>query len=163
MSPAAFDLSQVLAEFKDRAPSGYAMGLHVTYTTPAYFFQSYPRPWLDYYTQSGLLVNDPTVLWCFENVGACRWSDLDDPQGVLTRAAEFGMKYGCVYATNAAGSLSMAGFARDDREFTDAEIAQLAAQFDALHLATTDQAALPPQIVAQLKKMSILVTHPGGN
>lgn len=163
MSPARFDLSKVLKEFKLRAPSGYALGLHVTFTTPAYFFQSYPRAWTDHYTTSGYLMHDPTVLWCFENTGICRWSDLPDPQGVLTQAAGFGMAYGIVYATQALGSLSMSGFARPDREFDDAEIAALVAQFDELHRATADQAALPAEIVLQLKKMSILVSHPGGN
>jgi LuxR family transcriptional regulator, quorum-sensing system regulator SdiA len=163
MSPDDFDLSKVLAEFKVYAPSGFALGLHVSFAMPAYFFQSYPRPWLAHYSQAGFLMHDPTVRWCFENTGTCRWSDLDDPKGVLAQAADFGMKYGMVYATKAAGSLSMAGFARHDRELDDAEIAQLATQFDALHQATADQAALAPDIVTQLKKMSVLVTHPGGN
>lgn len=162
MAQAGFDISTVLQEFTQRAPAGYALGLHITFTTPAYFFQSYPRAWLDHYSNAGLLINDPTVSWCFENTGACRWSDLSDPAGVLTAAARYGMRYGIVYATSAHGSHSMSGFARGDRDFTDEEIAVLARKFDALHDATRDQAALPAQTVAQLKKMSIIVTHPGG-
>jgi LuxR family transcriptional regulator, quorum-sensing system regulator SdiA len=161
MATSHLDLSTILGEFKDRAVSGYAMGLHINFTTPAYFFQSYPRPWLEHYSQAGLLLSDPTVSWCFENTGVCRWSDMDDPAGVLTQAAEFGMKYGISYTTSNGGSQSMAGFARPDREYTDAEIAELVCRFDALHDATRDQASLPPAIVAQLKKMSIIVTHPG--
>lgn len=161
MSLPELNLSQVLGEFKDRAESGYAMGLHINYTTPAFFFQSYPRPWLDYYSEAGLLVNDPTVSWCFENSGVCRWSDMDDPAGILKKAAEYGMKYGIVYATTTGGSHSMSGFARPDREYSDAEIAELVERFEALHIATRDQKALPPETVEQLVKMSILVTHPG--
>lgn len=161
MKRTELDLSQTLADFKVRAASGYALGLHVNFTTPAYFFQSYPRAWLDHYSQAGLLMNDPTVLWCFDNTGVVRWSDLDDPHGILLQAAEFGMKYGIVYATNAGDSLSMAGFARPDREYSDAEIAELIALFDVLHDTTSNQASLPAATVAQLKKMSIMVTHPG--
>ena len=155
------DLGAVLGEFQERSGSGYAMGLHINYTTPTYFFQSYPRAWLEHYTNAGYLMDDPTVLWCFENEGVCRWSDMDDPRGILTEAANFGMKYGIVYATNSGGSHSMSGFARPDREYTDAEIAELVERFEALHEATRDQGALDPKIVDQLKKMSIIVTHPG--
>lgn len=161
MSSQQLDLSVVLGEFKDRSESGYAMGLHINFTTPAFFFQSYPRPWLEYYSQAGLLVNDPTVSWCFENTGVCRWSDMDDPAGILEKAAEYGMRYGIVYATNTGGSHSMSGFARPDREYNDEEIAELVERFEALHEATRDQKALDPKIVEQLKKMSIMVTHPG--
>ena len=161
MPDSDFDLAKVLAEFKDRSASGYALGLHIKFTTPAFFFQSYPREWLEHYSQAGLLVNDPTVSWCFENSGVCRWSDMDDPAGILTQAAEYGMRYGIVYATTAGNSHSMSGFARPDREFTDDEIAELVSRVDALHEATRDQEALAPELVEQLKKMSILVTHPG--
>ncbi|MBQ2263522.1 MAG: autoinducer binding domain-containing protein [Loktanella sp.] len=161
MTGTGFDLSKTLGEFKLRAASGYAMGLHINFTTPAYFFQSYPRAWLDHYSQAGLLMRDPTVSWCFENTGFCRWSDMDDPAGVLTQAAEFGMRYGISYATNLSGSHSMAGFARPDREYTDSEIAELTELFDILHEATRQQASLPAATVEQLKKMSIIVTHPG--
>lgn len=161
MGRSELDLSQTLAAFRDRAGSGYALGLHINFTTPAYFFQSYPRAWLDHYTQSGLLMHDPTVLWCFDNLGVKRWSDMSDPHGVLAQAAKFDMNYGFSYATNAGDSLSMAGFTRPDRDYTDAEIAEIVALFDTLHAATHNQGSLPPETVAQLKKMSILVTHPG--
>ncbi|WP_108815917.1 autoinducer binding domain-containing protein [Loktanella sp. Alg231-35] len=161
MSAAKFDLSKVLGEFKDRSESGYALGLHIKFTTPAFFFQSYPRPWLEHYSQAGLLVNDPTVSWCFENTGTCRWSDLEDPANILGQAAEYGMKYGMLYATTTGGSHSMSGFARPDREFTDAEMGEIVERFEALHVATSDQQALKPETVEQLKKMSIMVTHPG--
>ncbi len=155
------DLSSILGEFKDRAESGYAMGLHINFTTPAFFFQSYPRPWLEHYSQAGLLVNDPTVSWCFENTGFCRWSDMDDPAGILKQAAEYGMRYGIVYATTSGGSHSMSGFARPDREYNEEEIAELVERVETLHEATRDQKALAPGTVEQLKKMSIMVTHPG--
>lgn len=160
MESAKFDLSSALSELSERSASGYAMGLHIKFTTPAYFFQSYPRTWLEHYSANGLLMQDPTVSWCFENTGVCRWSDMEDPAGVLSQAAEYGMRYGIVYATTTGGSHSMSGFARPDREFNDAEIAELVTRFEAMHVSTADQAALDPKVVDQLKKMSIIVTHP---
>ncbi len=158
---AEFDLPRALGAFKDRAASGYAMGLHIEFTTPSYFFQSYPRPWVEHYQKAGLLMNDPTVSWCFENTGVCRWSDLDDPAGVLAKAADYGMRYGIVIATTTGGSHSMSGFARPDREFTQQEIDDLVDRFAAMHEATLNQAALAPDTLEQLKKMSLIVTHPG--
>lgn len=161
MASTQIELSKVLGEFSERAESGYAMGLHISFTTPTYFFQTYPRPWLEYYSQAGLLMNDPTVSWCFENTGSCRWSELDDPANILGQAAEYGMKYGMIYATTSGDSHSMCGFARPDREYTDEEMTDLVERFEVLHNATRDQKALSASTVEQLKKMSIIATHPG--
>ncbi|WP_242651030.1 autoinducer binding domain-containing protein [Yoonia tamlensis] len=124
-------------------------------------FQSYPKAWLDYYSQNGLIMADPMVAWGFENTGACRWSDLDDPGGVMKKAAEFGMPYGVVYAIKADDSLSICGFARADREFSDSEIDDISNKINYLHKSTADQARLSPETVQELKNMSILFTHPG--
>jgi LuxR family transcriptional regulator len=106
-------------------------------------------------------MSDPMVAWGFENIGTCRWSALDDPAGVMQKAAEFGMPYGIVCASKAGESLSICGFARADREFSDDEIAEISGKIDYLHKSTADQAHLPPETSQELKNMSILVTHPG--
>ena len=71
------------------------------------------------------------------------------------------MKYGVVCAISHGGTSSMAGFSRADREYTDAEIEQLQAYVEALHIQTADQAQLSPETIKQLKNMSVMVTHPG--
>ncbi len=161
MSQTQVEISSILEELGKLTPRGYVLGMHQQYTTTKFMFQTYQRTWLDYYSQNGLVMSDPTVAWCFENTGTLRWSDLEDPAGVMNAAAEHGMPYGAIYATVAGGSRSMAGFARDDREFTDAEITQMQELVDILHEATADKAKLPPETIEQLKKMSIMVTHPG--
>ncbi len=60
------------------APSGYAIALHVRFTTPTFLFQTYPREWIEVYTQRGYVMSDPTVMWGFSNTGRVRWSDLAD-------------------------------------------------------------------------------------
>ena len=155
------EISKILDELHQLAPQGYAVALHLQYTTSKFLFQTYQRDWLDYYSQNGLVMSDPTVLWSFENTGATRWSDLDDPSGVLTKAAQHGCKFGVSMATEIGDSRSMAGFARSDREFTDDEIKQMSESFEQLHVGTADRAQLEPETIQELKKMSILVTHPG--
>lgn len=161
MPQTQFEISQTLGDLGQLAPAGYALGLHIEYTTPMYMFQSYPKVWLDYYSQNGLVMSDPMVAWGFENTGSARWSDLEDPTGVLVKAASYGLSYGLVSATKSEDSLSICGFARNDREFSDSEIAIISEKIAFLHRSTANHAELTPETVKQLKKMSIMVTHPG--
>ena len=161
MSHTQFEISKTLSDLGKMAPSGYAVGLHVQYTTTKFLFQTYKKEWLDFYSQNGLVMSDPIVAWCFENTGAMRWSNLNDPAGVLDQASAHGMRYGVVYATETGGSRSMAGLSRNDREYTDDEITTISEAIERLHVETADHAELAPEAVKQLKKMSIMVTHPG--
>lgn len=161
MSPTQFEISETLGKLHRLAPSGYALGFHLQYTTPKFVFQTYPKEWLDYYSSHGLLMVDPMVAWGFENTGTQRWSGLEDTSGVLKMASDHGMNYGVVIVTTSDDSRSIGGFARSDREFTDEEIEELEADVIAIHDNTADTAKLDPEIVEHLKKMSIMVTHPG--
>ncbi|RBW44489.1 transcriptional regulator [Loktanella sp. D2R18] len=124
-------------------------------------FQSYPKAWLDYYSQNGLVMSDPMVAWGFEHIGTCRWSELDDPADVLQKATEFGMPYGIVCTTKSGDSLSICGFARADREFSNTEIQDISGKIESLHKWTADKAHLSPETIQELKNMSISFTHPG--
>ena len=105
-------------------------------------------------------MSDPIVAWGFENAGTARWSELDDPAGVMANAAEFGLAHGAVIVALSNDDRSICGFAKNAAEFTDAEIAELAENVAALHALTADLLQLAPETVAQLRKMSIMVTHP---
>lgn len=161
MSSTQFQISETLGQLNALAPAGYALGFHIKYTTPKFMFQTYPKAWLDHYSSNGLIMNDPMVAWGFEQTGVQRWSGLDDPAGVMTAAADYGMKFGVVIAAASGESRSIGGFAHPDREFTDAEVAKLEADVIAIHENTTDASELDPDTVEHLKKMSIMVTHPG--
>jgi LuxR family transcriptional regulator len=71
------------------------------------------------------------------------------------------MPYGIVYASKTGDSLSICGFARADREFSNDEIENISTMIENLHKSTADQAHLSPETIQELKNMSILVTHPG--
>ncbi len=154
-------ITSILERFNGLAPDGYALGLNIAYTTPRFMFQTYPKAWLDHYSRNGLLMTDPMVAWGFEHKGSARWSSLDDPAGVMQQAADYGLKHGVVIVEVSEDDRSICGFANGKAEFTDAEIAELAENVSALHHLTADVSQLEPATVDQLKKMSIMVTHPG--
>ncbi|WP_439155752.1 autoinducer binding domain-containing protein [Yoonia sp.] len=161
MSSSELEISRTLGELNELAIAGYALGFHIEYTTPKFVFQTYPKAWLDYYSSNGLIMRDPMVAWGFENTGTQRWSLLEDPAGVMVMAADHGMNYGVVIAVASGDSRSIGGFAHTDREFTDGEIEQMHRDVALIHEYTADTSALDPETVEHLKKMSIMVTHPG--
>ena len=145
-----------LEQAADLAPAGYALAFHIRFTAPTFLLQAYPKAWTTYYSLHALVLADPTVAWGFAHEGWCRWSDLtDDPSRVMARAAEHGLNYGIVCAVETDGSRSFGSFARADREFDDAEIAELMAVLTELHDATRDIQTLSPASIETLRKMSV--------
>ncbi|BAQ70627.1 autoinducer binding domain-containing protein [Rhodovulum sulfidophilum] len=124
------------------APQGYNIGLHIRFTSPLIAFQTYAAEWLAHYTEHGYLLRDPTVAWGFSTTGATRWSNdrIPDPFGIFLNAARFGLKYGATISWGPIASRTIASVARADREFEDAEIAQVEALVRRLHDMTE-----PPQ------------------
>ncbi len=153
--------NDILKRLHGRSPAGFAIGLHIQFTTPRYFFQSYPKDWLEHYSAAGLLLSDPTVHWGFSNAGVVRWSALaaSDGLGVLQQAARFGLNFGCTVAVDRSASRTIASFARPDREMTDIELAALQRDLKALHDETLAMMVLSPDIHETLRQMSIYLTH----
>ena len=161
MIAAQLEISETLGRLSSLAPGGYALGFHIELMAPKFFFQTYPKSWLDHYSSNGLIMVDPTVAWGFEHTGTQRWSGLDDSSGVMKMAAKHGMKYGVVIATVSGDSRSFGSFSRTEREFTDSEIEDLQSGVVAIHSNTAGTAKLDADTVEHLKKISIMVTHPG--
>lgn len=153
--------NEILKRLHRNSPAGFAIGMHIQFTTPRYFFQAYQKEWFDTYTTEGYVMNDPIVHWGFTNEGTCRWSALgiDDPLGVLGGAAKFGMKYGLAAAVHHKSSRSIAGFARGDREFSDLEAGSILRDLKALHAETLNMMVLSPEIHDTLRQMSIYLTR----
>ena len=151
-----------LVEKLGRAGSaGFAIGLHLTYTSPRYMLQSYPSAWSDRYARNGYLVSDPTIHWGLENRGWVRWADLAglDGAGVLAEAAGHGLRYGVTSAVLARGSRSIASFSRGDRNFTDDEAGDVHLRLGELHDVTLHVHALPPGLHDLLRRLSIILTQ----
>jgi LuxR family transcriptional regulator, quorum-sensing system regulator SdiA len=154
-------VAALLHDLDRRSPAGCAIGLHIRFTTPRYMFQSYPKRWMDEYSGSGLLVQDPTVRWGMSNVGWILWRDLEaiDNHGVLDRARNYGIMNGVTIALLIEESRSIASFARSDREFENSEIADLGLIFENLHRATASLKALTDDDQLALKDLSVRLTH----
>mgnify|MGYP002382181861 CR=1 FL=1 len=153
--------NDLLKRLRARSPAGFAIAMHIEFTTPRYLFQAYDKDWLDHYSANSLVMKDPTVGWAFSHNGAIRWSALAeaDTAGVLASAAEHGLRYGVAIALDDGGSKTMASFARADREMSDIDIAGLSADLRALHMHTLGMKVLAPEIHATLKRLSIFLTH----
>lgn len=155
------DIRRILTRLETLCPSGFAIAFHIRYARPDFLFQTYSKTWIDIYSQSGMVMHDPIVGWGFENTGTIRWSELrDDPMGVLEKSKPHGLVYGFACAVESDGSRSVAGCARADREFTDAEIAAIAADVQILHDETAKQGSLSEATREELRKMSVRFTHP---
>jgi LuxR family transcriptional regulator len=117
------------------APLGFFIGLHIRFTSPLMTFQTYDQRWLDHYTENGFALRDPAIAWGFSTTGAIRWSDpaLIDPFGLFREAARFGLTHGATVSCGPIKSRTIASFARDTRDFTDPEIAAIAAGVHRLH------------------------------
>ncbi|MEO1238165.1 MAG: autoinducer binding domain-containing protein [Pseudomonadota bacterium] len=132
------DVEANLAQMQERSPSGFAIGLHLAFTTSKYIIQTYPKPWMEEYSKRGFLLSDPTVRWGLENTGFIRWSVLkeQDEGGVIDAAAEFGLNFGVSIAIAQSGSRSLGSFASPTAEFDDAVISDLTKALENLHIAT---------------------------
>ena len=153
-----------LRELSEIAPAGYAVALHIRYSTPTFLFQTYPKQWVDYYSNKGLVMQDPTVAWAFSNTGTRRWSDLadQDAAGVFGHAAEHGLGYGTTIAVEDATGRSMASAARSDREYADDEIAVIEGKIAELHTLASELTALSDGTTAALKNLAVDFSHSAG-
>lgn len=131
----AEQVARLLSQLKKLAPAGYAIAVHISYSTPKFLFQTYPDDWSADYTARGLVMHDPTVQWGFHNEGHVLWSDLagQDPKAVLKAAARHGLRFGFTAALFKDESRSLAGFSRGDRPFTPDEIARIERDLHSLH------------------------------
>ncbi len=146
-----------LINLKNIAPAGFVVGLHIQFTTSRFLFQTYPRRWVKHYSENGLIVSDPTVVWAAQNEGIKYWHALadQDTEGVLKASAAHGLTYGVTCAHADDTSRSMAGFAHDQSDF-DAKTAQsLLDAVALLHDNTKDMQKLPTDLISQLRDAGI--------
>jgi LuxR family transcriptional regulator len=150
-----------LHDLDQRSPAGFAIALHIRFTRPTYLFQTYAKRWTDHYSSAGLVMHDPVVHWGLQNVGRVRWADLEaiDAAGVLEQAKDFGLMNGIAIAVVFAGTRTIGGFARADRDFDEAEVDALEAGLLDLHRATAGLGQLSSRDRRALTELSIRLTH----
>jgi LuxR family transcriptional regulator len=154
-------IAALLHQLDQRSPAGFAIALHVRFTRPTYLFQTYAKPWMDHYSEAGLVLHDPVVRWGLQNVGRLRWSDLAaiDDAGVFEQAKDHGLMNGAAVAIDISGSRTIAAFARADRDYADEEIDELEGWLARLHVATLGIERLSARERRALVDLSIKLTH----
>jgi LuxR family transcriptional regulator len=151
-----------LAALKELAPAGFAIALHIRFTTPTYLFQTYPKAWIDIYSSRGFLMRDPTVIWGFDNLGVIDWSELaaDDSDGIMMMAREHGLVEGFTCAVEHGETRSISSFSRTDAAFADDEKSDICQTVEALHEWTSELGPLSAETREDLRRMSVRFTHP---
>lgn len=159
--PNRASVAETISMLRELSPTGFATALHIRFTSSTFLFQSYPGDWITEYTGRGLHLQDPNVIWGFTNEGWMRWSELakQDPAGVIAAAGRHGMSYGAALGLVRNGSRSIGGFSRGDREFTDAELAELETVLELLHDQTEGGSILSAADQKALREMSVRMTH----
>lgn len=156
-------LSQIEDALSHLAPRGFSLGLHIRFSRPVRRVSTYPSRWLQTYTQRNLALGDPMMIWCVLNEGTIRWSDLSqqmpDPLNVMGQARDHGLPYGVAVSRGPERSRSYLGAARDDRDFTPAEIAQMADLLRQAHDLVDRSTALRPILVAALDAVACGMTY----
>lgn len=116
---------------------------------------------MTHYTESGLVLQDPTVLWGFSNQGRIDWSELEDPSPaqVMKQAKDYGLPYGITIAFEVNDSLTISSFAHADRAFTANEADTLEAGVRALHEMTAPDQNLSSETKDALRALSIKLTQ----
>lgn len=155
------EIRDILAEIQGRCNAGFAVALHVHYTTPRFLFQTYEAAWAKVYSERGLVLRDPTVKWGLEHEGMKDWSELenDDPAQVLQLAREHGIQHGFTLAVVDGGSRSVGSFARKDVEFSKEDREFLSSKFLQLHRGTRVSDGEEDAIADMLRKLSVELTH----
>lgn len=115
------------------ATKGYTLGFKWRMNEPPLLRNAYVQRWQDRYDARAYLFKDPTVVWFNDNMGNLRWSDnpYADTYGVMADAKRYGLVYGGIFSIHVDEYRNWLTVARDDRELTDAEMAALAAKFQA--------------------------------
>lgn len=144
------------------SPAGFAIAFHIRLTSPDFLFQTYPKAWIDTYSQKGYVMVDPIVRWGFAQTGSIRWSLLKelDQENILEQSLEYGMNYGVAISYETDSSRSVAGFARSDREFSDPEIVELSRHIHDLHDLTATKTGMTDEMRSHLHDLSVQMTHP---
>ncbi len=109
-------------------------------------FQTYNRAWIDRYTAQAYAMRDPMTAWGFSTEGVSRWSEvgLPDPFGIMTEAADHGLKFGVQVSCGPIASRTIGSAGRSDREFTETEMQQIANIIRRMHDMTE-----PPENLTQ--------------
>lgn len=145
-----------LDALSDLAPAGFSAGLHIRFASPLMYVRTYDEAWTKIYDENAYALRDPLVFWGLGVKGHTRWSaiKLADPFNILGQARSHGLVYGAVISCGPITSRSIIGMAHNEREFTDAEVAEAAKIVKNLHIAAEPPTELTPAQVEALRLLA---------
>ncbi|SFC87218.1 autoinducer binding domain-containing protein [Tropicimonas isoalkanivorans] len=155
------EVHDILAEMQGLCTAGFAVALHVIFTTPRFLFQTYDPVWAKVYSEKGLVMRDPTVKWALQNDGMIDWQDLedDDPAEVIRQAREHGIEYGFAASVCQNDSRSIGSFTSKDGAFSEEVKQSLMTLFRRLHEITNVDEDTEDTLSDLLKRLSVELTH----
>lgn len=137
------------------APAGLFLAFRLRLSFPACEFNLLPQKWIEHYTRNVFVVDDPLIRWAHFNKGVVRWSEVNqpDPKNMIVEARKFGMSHGAVASMLCpiTRCLSYVLTARDDRPYTDEELASIQASLAAMHEEAPSANVLTPNEIAALR------------
>ncbi|QMU56845.1 MAG: LuxR family transcriptional regulator [Boseongicola sp.] len=138
------------------APKGFSAGLHIRFASPLVYVRTYEDAWTKIYDDNAFALRDPLVFWGFGVKGSTRWSEirLPDPFNILGQARDYGLVYGAVVSHGAITSRTIVEIAREDREFTDTEVAEAVKIVKRLHVSAEPPTELTPAQVEALRLLA---------
>jgi LuxR family transcriptional regulator len=147
-------VAALLSELLSICDRGFALAVHIRYTRPTLLYQTYDQAWVDHYSERGFMLSDPTVHWGLANVGAVNWAQLagEDPEGVITAAAGYGLINGWTYAVGEATSRSLGSMTRS-APFDTAQHARCCAIIDEIHAQTEGFDAFDGDLQDRLRRL----------
>jgi LuxR family transcriptional regulator len=161
-------MAKIEARLSEIAPAGYMLALNIRHLAPEFFQSTYPPEWMRTYTEQRYVMFDPVVVWCRFSVGMTRWSDIPSTfargagKHIFAQASKFGLVYGgAVSSRGPSGDhcLCILSAAREDRELTPSEIADLSTILDELVSAVGKHAGLTEVELEALRDLAQGLTH----
>ncbi len=134
--------------------TGYLLAVHIRYTRPSLMFKTYPKDWLDHYSEHGFMMVDPVVGWAMTQEGTASWDDLaaNDPAGVVAAARDFGLSHGVSFAIGPNTSRTIGSVTRSTAFAAD-ELDTMRAIITEIHDVTEGFDHLPPRIQDGLRDL----------
>ncbi|WP_425039502.1 autoinducer binding domain-containing protein [Primorskyibacter sp. S187A] len=144
----------LMEEITDLAPAGFRMVRHAAIFDPVIdFVDGMSEEWADIYLKRGYAISDPVFLWSILNTGAIRWNEVrkNDFNDILEKAKAYEMNYGAVASQVVNGRFSILSISRQDRDYTDSEVARCAELLESAIMERQPEAVLKPaeQVILQ--------------
>ncbi|MDH2326283.1 autoinducer binding domain-containing protein [Cereibacter sp. SYSU M97828] len=129
------EVTRRLRELSSICDTGYALAIHIRFTSPTLLYQTYPDEWIRFYTERGFMLSDPVVRWGLRETGFIRWNDIpdEDHEAVMVHARQHGIAHGVAFSLGTPASRTLAGLTRSQDEFTGDEIDRMIGLVSEIH------------------------------